>query len=321
MFRLRLEDFKRSSISKKFENREPPESLFQFFIAMSKYCLSKVASKLSALDHPAFTAIKDSSALQFVRNVSRGLSRATEPLLTAINGLWKDEMTPENLKEGFVAVLKRVKEDTLEKNDINITFAILSVPDFFNETVNQILQEACLNVGIETIKPFSRTMMGAWGANTTRDARVLVIDQGQFHLRIRTYQEVWHYKKPLLQMYLPLDPFGSQAIDNQLVNQVLRTNEVLREQISLGANRQQLQLELARARLLIKDSIDVLMGKSSEDHHHEEWPLDLKDWWIGEEENAVLLWKDVEAVEDAYVESLGENILTFLVALRGTCSL
>jgi hypothetical protein len=63
---------------------------------------------------------------------------------------------------------------------------------------------------------------------------------------------------------------------------------VLREQVRLSANRDQLQVAAERARFWIKDNLGVLTGESDEDHQHEERPLYLKRWWVEEEQSAVL---------------------------------
>lgn len=283
--------------------------------AIGRHYLSNLSTSIQFLDHPAIIAIRDSTVLDWIRDISNRICSVAKPLLAATSTQWPDEMTPENIRDGFVSGLKLLKERALISYDINITFAILSVPDFFNETINDVVKKACQAVGIETIKPLSRTVMGAWGAKTAPDARVLVVDQGKFHLGLRTYQEVRSYGKPISQQYLPLDRFGSAGIDLQLVARVIGSNDVLREQIKLGADRQKLLLAIKRARLLIKDNLDVLMGKSAEGYH-EEWPLDLKDWWIGEEQNAVLLWEEVEVEEEKYVEQLSDTIFKFLVSLR-----
>jgi len=53
-----------------------------------------------------------------------------------------------------------------------------------------------------------------------------------------------------------------------------------------------------------------------EDHHHEQWPLELPKWWISDEVGYDLSWADVQAVEDEYVEKLGDIIVELLVHCR-----
>ncbi|KAJ5759537.1 hypothetical protein N7520_006693 [Penicillium odoratum] len=51
--------------------------------------------------------------------------------------------------------------------------------------------------------------------------------------------------------------------------------------------------------------------------HYEEWPLDLQDWWIGEQEGAVLRWEDVEAAESDYIDALANYLDQALDCLQG----
>ena len=64
--------------------------------------------------------------------------------------------------------------------------------------------------------------------------------------------------------------------------------------------------------MLIRDNFDreVLGTEDHQDHHHNEYPLHLKD----PDATAVLSWVDVEAVEMRYIQSIAQNIHTYLVA-------
>ncbi|KAJ6096461.1 hypothetical protein N7486_007207 [Penicillium sp. IBT 16267x] len=52
-------------------------------------------------------------------------------------------------------------------------------------------------------------------------------------------------------------------------------------------------------------------------YHYEEWPLDLQDWSVGEEEGAVLRWEDVQAAEADWVDELSEILNQSLDCLQG----
>jgi hypothetical protein len=64
--------------------------------------------------------------------------------------------------------------------------------------------------------------------------------------------------------------------------------------------------------VLIRDNIDreVLGAEDHPDHHHNEYPLHLKD----PDATAVLSWVDVEAGEMKYIQSIAQNIHNYLVA-------
>jgi hypothetical protein len=55
----------------------------------------------------------------------------------------------------------------------------------------------------------------------------------------------------------------------------------------------------------------------NKDYHHDEWPLELKDWWLGEEEETVLKWQDVEKIETDYVKGLSVFISDMLIEMKG----
>ena len=103
----------------------------------------------------------------------------------------------------------------------------------------------------------------------------------------------------------------------------------MKEEIGWGADEEKLRDEVARARLLIKDSLDREVGlldrdemgegegKKDVDRHHEEWPLNLNGWSAsGRDLQVVLRWEDVVAVEDNYVDKFAEAVHMFLVTLR-----
>jgi hypothetical protein len=342
VFRLRMEYYKRNDLAKLFGSGDGGDggsaelNMFRLLGGLRKYYLdlrddylSKLASGLVAL---VPNKIRDSSTTTIKWVGENILSRVSDALIFLRRGeegggggaIWQDDMTLSDIKRGFVDVLERVKAAALADHDTNITFAVVSVPDFFNQTLCDLVLEACQDVGIETFrKPFARTVMTALGVRglTDRDTAYFVIDQGRFYADLRTFQNVDDddANRKILQMYLPLDPYASAAFDRALVDRVLATPGILQDQINMGADRSDLRSALEKARLLIKDNLDVeIMGEGiDEDHHHEEWPLDLQeDWGVSGSAGAVLSWEDVQVVENDYVEHLSNAIYNFLVACR-----
>ena len=191
---------------------------------------------------------------------------------------------------------------------------------------------------------------------SNRPERILIADQSRFYAALRTYEvedrsvsarrvvamaranERRNRKGRgdggdeggvFQQKYLPLDPYGSQIIDTKLYQRVLGRELALKEEIGWGADEEKLRDEVARARLLITDSLDREVGlldrdemgegegKKDVDRHHEEWPLNLNGWSAsGRDLQVVLRWEDVVAVEDNYVDKFAEAVHMFLVTLR-----
>jgi hypothetical protein len=298
-------------LDKLWQQNKRPETIFQIILALWDVYITP---RLTLLEHPT---IKNLTILNDVRQaLTRIFNHAKGVLFPG-----KEALSLIDVKAGFVAVLESVKSTALEEHNVNITFAVLSVPDFFNSTLTDLLNEACHELGIDTpTVTFPRTIMSALSIDFAFDSRVLIIDQGQFHFGMRTLQSEasrTNFKK-IYQMYLPMDPYSSQNINRILVDRVIKGSTVLRDQLAVGADRAQLVAEILRARVLIKDNLDVnFMGKGmDEDHHHEEWPLELHKWWIGDEVGYALSWADVQAVDDQYVGELGDAIVDFLVFCR-----
>jgi hypothetical protein len=315
MFRLRAEDFQRGNHSKVFERAGSELGILHHIIAAPRQWVSSLANK-SFLEHPAISWMKLSRALHFVLELFDYMSPVRNTTPGAILGEGADYMGPESVQPTFVNVLTRIKDEAFQENGVNITSAILSFPEYFNVIISKQLQAACADIGIDLLNLLPRSTAAAAGANALPTTRVLVIDYGRYHLRLRTFQEIGYDKNPIFPQYYAMDPLGSSLVEHALTQHVLSTNEILAKQIELGADRSFLQAELDKARMMIKDNIDVLMGKTQEDHHHDEWPLELNDWWISETHDAVLLWEDVEAVEERYVDVFSNALRTYLIALR-----
>ena len=305
---------------------KPSEWIRLFLVTKAQNCLSWIVRHIPFQDHPAATAIKNSATRNWIQEMAEYVFGAAKALyLKARGDILALQMTHEEIKDGFVSLLKRVKEQALENRNTTITFAVLSLPDYFNDTIRAIAWEACREVGIQAISPVPRTTMGVWGAEISQDddTRVLILDHGKYHLAMRTYQAARNRSKPLFQRYLNIDIFASTVLDRELVNRVIETDAILKKQINSGANRDRLREAIETARPKIKGSIDQLFarandGSDHEDYSYNEWPLNINDWWYGMEGSAVLRWEDVEYVEEEYVKNLGQAIKTFLVALRST---
>jgi len=237
-------------------------------------------------------------------------------------------LTAESIKEGFIEGLRALQEMILARNNMTITFAVLSVPDFFNSTVKAILKQACEEVGINIFLGvdliMSRSHAGALGAQFPPDFRILALDQGLSHFAISLFQDIPSLMRPgVLPKSIPYGGYGSEAIFLPLMRRLFHREGDLREQVR-GADPlklAELEYVVEKARSDIKGNVDVLDGKSYEDYHHEEWPLDSKNFWGGKGKTLVLRWEDVKAAEDEYVGKLYTAIVEFLVVVRSKSSL
>lgn len=127
---------------------------------------------------------------------------------------------------------------------------------------------------------------------------MLAVEQGRFFASLRTYEVAdrstgtkWaqafsrsdskssadEVEGVFQQRYLPLDPYGSQSIDNKLFQRVLDREPILWEELRRGADRDRLRNEVEKARLLIRDALDREVGymagdgeQEFVDRHHEE---------------------------------------------------
>ncbi|RFU32615.1 hypothetical protein B7463_g3740, partial [Scytalidium lignicola] len=230
-------------------------------------------------------------------------------------------LTRKEIKQEFTGILEALQFQAYEKERLKIDFAIISVPDYFNATIKRILLDACRESGISTVKSvIERPIAAIPAVDHKADARLLMIDHGAFHFTIMT-AKANHDKinKPISSTMVPLDIFGSHAVDFKIAKRLETRNKAIKDHLSYGARLAQLQSAIRNARMLMKDNIDAeYLGLGvDEDHHHEEWPLDLRGWWVGYEQPTVTLnWKDVEAVEDEYIEQLSDTLTKFLIATR-----
>jgi hypothetical protein len=326
MARLRSEHNQLMGVGKLFERHleRPPISTMLFLI--SKYFLLKLRARLTFLDHPA---IQDSEMLRYMGQIYRNSTRYLQTIVQIGKGYIplksSDDITFEDIYDTFVDALKSVQASSRKHHNEDIPFALLSVPDFFNQTISTILLKAAASVGIQSIEnPIPAALAIALGAGVVGDTRALIFEQSKSHVTLYPYQERGsRLKKTIRQRPLPIDPYSSPVIDRMTISQLLRRSSLLRNQVELGADKAHLTAEVAKARLLIKGTPDIDSSalqpgdaQSEDSGHHEQWPLQLKDWWLGKEEEVFLLWQDVEAVETTYVQNLSKLISDFLKGLR-----
>jgi hypothetical protein len=234
-----------------------------FVVTEVQKALSRLVDCIPFQDHPKVIAVKNSPALNWIQGLAKHVFEVAKRLYL---GYGLDPLTHQDIKASFVSLLRRVKEDAIKNHNTNITFAILSVPDFFNKTVKDIIVEACGEAGIDTISPFARTVMGLWGARIEiDDTRTIVLDYGRYHLAMRLYQRPEDPRMPISQGTFSFDMYGTEIINRELLKRVLDTDATLKNQINSGADPFRLLRAIETARVLIKGSIEQLMARVLKD--------------------------------------------------------
>ncbi|GIK04361.1 hypothetical protein Aspvir_008442 [Aspergillus viridinutans] len=233
-------------------------------------------------------------------------------------------LTLDDIKTVFVSVLTEIKAQAVNNHDIDIESATVAIPQFFNSTLADLMWTACWEAEISLSHGSqARTVLATFDQSQETqidnpDIRYLVLDMGEFYLDSRTYNT--DRRAGMREGYLPMDQWGTESIDRHLTSRLVKGSEALRFQISLGARESDLWKPVKQARLMMRNSAEDTgpKGPGEDDGYHDEWPLDLTGWGYEdfEEVKAVLTWRDIEVVEKAYVDSLADNILPHLTALR-----
>ncbi|KAF7180434.1 hypothetical protein CNMCM7691_009602 [Aspergillus felis] len=195
-------------------------------------------------------------------------------------------LTLNDIKTEFVSVLTELKAQAQNNHNIDIESATVAIPQFFNSTLADLVWTACWEAEISLSRaPQARTVLATFNQSQETqvdnpDIRYLILDQG---------------------------------------DRLVKSSDALKFQISLGARESDLLEPVQQARLMMRNTRNTGGKETSEDdEYYDEWPLDLAGWGYQdfEEVKAVLSWKDIQVVEKAYVDSLADNILAHLTALR-----
>jgi hypothetical protein len=234
-------------------------------------------------------------------------------------------LTLDDIKTEFVSVLTELKAQAQNNHDVDIESATVAIPEFFNSSLVDLVWTACWEAEISLSRgPQARTVLATFNQSQETqvdnpDIRYLVLDLGEFYLDSRTYNT--DRRAGMREGYLPMDQWGTESIDRHLTNRLVKGSEALRFQISLGARESDLWERVKQARWMMRNYADDIGAKETSEHdrYQDEWPLDLTRWGYQdfEEVKAVLTWKDIQVVEKAYVDSLADNIVAHLTALRG----
>jgi hypothetical protein len=112
---------------------------------------------------------------------------------------------------------------------------------------------------------------------------------------------------------------GCINIIHRLVNRIVSTNADIQQQLDQGASYNTLKSAVYRAQYLMKMDRDVESWdeKVSKEDRPERWPLELDDWWTGQQKDAFISREDIESAEAEYVSDLAELLDNLLICLEG----
>lgn len=238
-------------------------------------------------------------------------------------------ITDRDIKESFYPIIHELKDSAMKNHNVSIDFAILSLPEYFPPQHEYIPTRACNFFGIRTPElSIPKTLAAVASVDTKPDARILLVDHGRYHTVLQTLKRDGNKKhNPILDLAIPYDAYRGEVLEKNLYVRitskgVLKDQLELKKKFNLDEKQMTLRHEIERARVLIKDNV-FDWEDDSEDHHHDEWPLNLDNWWSIIEgwgptsiPSVVLSWEDVQAVEEEYTNHLSTNLDTLLRSVR-----
>ncbi|KAJ6008445.1 hypothetical protein N7540_012421 [Penicillium herquei] len=274
----------------------------------------------------------NSSTIQKLLQGVQKIREFTYKLLTPLSGssqassqLETDaELSDDYIKTGFLQAFEFLKEGAREAINITIQGAVITIPDFLDDHVLELAGEAAKEAGINSFSdiPFvSPTQNLIWPFKSILDEDAtdyfssgpwensLLIDYGVGYLDIATNGGRCRLK-------YPVDILGCQRIAKKLFDKFISFEGLLKQQIEKGASKPGLYSALWTASQNIRYPSERDTLEDSDDHYAE-WPLDLEDWWIGDDETVVLRWEDLEAVEAEYIDELANQFDRALDCLQG----
>jgi hypothetical protein len=250
-------------------------------------------------------------------------------------------LTDRAIIESFYPVIQELLDRASRDHNVTIEFAALSLPEYFPSELEYAPMQACISLGINT-PPISlpKPLAALASVSTKPDARILLLDHGRYHMSVRVMKrDGAGGRNPIKEFFVPNDSFGGGALEMDLFSRVtqkgvIKDQLLLKEKLNLDQEKGILKHKIKQARILIKNNLFDFIGKNENDnddsegdtevdHHHDEWPLNLDNWWtiiddLGPSSvpSVVLEWEDVRAAEDHYVERLSSTLDIILRVAR-----
>ncbi|KAL5355097.1 hypothetical protein BJX96DRAFT_140680 [Aspergillus floccosus] len=347
---LAAEHFEHANLKGLYGDRDRSAS------GMLKVIISHVTSKLTAkipyINHP-YVALITSTTSQVYASLATQLRHLIDTSLRRFKERPKP-LTLSEVSEKFTRVFEDFKASAIADTGTNISFAIIGIPDFFNETLSEIVVDASRKAGIDTVPhALPRSLVTHFENPAIREgAPVLVLHQGMNHCGIRAYfddggrsasrqsmrrrsgrKKMNDEGLPARDSYLRLDPWRGELMYWRLAKAVAKTYPELETQVEVGADLSMLFASVMLARLQLKKQdlsvvylgteshsadFHMTIGDNPEREYLEEIPLELDKWWIYGSNPGVKLTKEmVLAADEEYVNALAGTIDSFVRAIQG----
>ncbi|KAL4861548.1 hypothetical protein BDV12DRAFT_64487 [Aspergillus spectabilis] len=246
----------------------------------------------------------------------------------------EEELSLKYIEDGFAQALKAAKAIAYNNTGINITSAMIIYPDFFNTAVQRRVHDATYYASMQTLALGTytkRQLFENYGnellLNKTKppvpktyheqvqywldnQLNLILLDQGATHFDLLTSGK--H-----CMMNHPMDHMQCESILQLLWFKLRDRNEAVDQNMRATRSVARVRKEMIAARESMKRQQWREEYEASE--HVKEWPMDLDDWWSSEEKRqpVSLLWEDVEAVNEQYVNLLAESLDQVQLCLQG----
>ncbi|KAL3485891.1 hypothetical protein BJX62DRAFT_29936 [Aspergillus germanicus] len=255
-----------------YGNREDRGSIFGLLKILFRRYARDLTAKVPYLDHPY---------AQAVISTTRGLYGHVNHFIQAALSLvrWQkpnSHLTLREMEEALTQVFASVKTAAKADTGTDIPFAVIGIPDSFNETLGEIVAEAARKAGIDSVShPIPRTLLTHYENPAVPEGdSVLVIHQGIHHCGIRMWYDGGtragsrrgfgsRPRRPSnvrrdedggtpQDPYLPLVPWRSRKLYNSLTKRLVLSSDALATQLQVGADLEALVLRVMMARMRLK---------------------------------------------------------------------
>ncbi|KAE8378040.1 hypothetical protein BDV26DRAFT_262398 [Aspergillus bertholletiae] len=315
MFLLRLEHVDRHDIMRPW--RRPAKWTLKEHL--SNFGQQLVMELNSFLDKPE---MQNSQIVSFARSAFRAVCRAVSYIQRLIQPSEIEELRLVDVRAGFVEMLRQLKENAATNSDIDLNYAVISVPEFFNQTLQEMVADASKEAGITpALTPIPRsaaaTFLSTSAITNPSGLNYAVIDHGRYHLDVSVDVDAGKGEGRRLYRYFPALQFGGALIDHHITDLLVNRVEDLKVEIAVGASKSDLYHLVRQARVLIRDDLDshLLGSTDDQDRHFDEYPVDLTSWGSGKSQ-AALWWQEVRAAERYFIETVTSNLIAYLAVLR-----
>jgi hypothetical protein len=269
---LSAEYYEARNLQALFGDRKHGKSIYGRLKLLFKYYAGELTAKIAYIDHP-YVQATISQTRAFYAHINRCIHAAISIVTRQKpNG----HLTLAEMEEVLIQVFTNVKAAARADTGTNISFAVIGIPDSFNQTVAQLVVEASRKAGIDTVShPIPRTSLTHFENPAVGEGdSVLVIHQGIQHCGIRMWYDGGSRAgtrkgsgprrrrasnvrrdadgRTPSDPYLPLEPWRSRMLYNSLTKALILSSEALATQLQVGADLESLVSRVAMARMRLK---------------------------------------------------------------------